>query len=123
LGDYLLCDEWSQAASTGIADMRIGDVPSPIITIASAVGWVVVVKPLAAESAPATMRLANNPRNVFFMIEISLLRIVACAGEELNQAGSLRGIGYPALIPKRPIGHPWTGIAEVKGLIYRQAAE
>jgi len=67
----LLCDETSQASPAGFADVKIGDVPSPIITIASGAKWV-VVKPLAAEIAPATMRLARTPRNAFFTIELSL---------------------------------------------------
>jgi hypothetical protein len=66
LGDYLLCDKESPDPTARVDEVKIGDVPSPIMTTSSGDG-LVVVSPLAAEIAPATIRVASAPMNVFFM--------------------------------------------------------
>src|SRR3974377_373039 len=65
--DYLFCDDTSPDSASGAADMQMGEVPSPTRT-ASPEAIRSVVRPLAAEIAPASIRLARAARNAFFMV-------------------------------------------------------
>jgi len=67
LGDYLLHDDAGAQSAGGVASRGLGDVPSPIKTAMPFGGM--LVRLLAAESAPASIRLANIPKNAFFTVE------------------------------------------------------
>jgi hypothetical protein len=95
----LFCDGKSQEAPAASADIGIGEAPSPIITVGR-VAEGVVLRPLAAEIAPATMRLANNPRNTFFTIELSLPEVELNLAKTRSRVIGAEKLSYTALIRK-----------------------
>ena len=110
---YLFGANSALIVSDGAIDRDAGDVPSPARAI-EPVPMRSLSKPLAAEIAPANIKLARAARNVFFTAKFSFRSLIP--GENLKSRFPAQRIALLVFgiyleanqsIKKRPVTHVW----------------